>query len=265
MRRLSSRHHPLVAACKALARGRGGDDRVLLDGTHLVSEAARTGLGLHTVAMTARVLHSADGARLVAELASRPVELVEVSDSVMAAMSPVATPSGIVAIASRPACSMANVFAGAPQLTLVGVDIQEPGNAGAIVRAGEACGATGVAFCGASADPFGWKALRGAMGSSLRLPVASAASVDETLAAARRHGVRIAATIPRGGQDPRDVDLRAPVAFVLGGEGPGLPAAVVEGAELVLTLPMRPPVESLNVAVAAALLVYEAFRQRRTP
>jgi RNA methyltransferase, TrmH family len=263
MKQLSSRHHPLVAACKSLARGRSGDDgTILLDGFHLVSDAVRSGLRLRMVAVTAYTRETPEGLALLHELEAGSAELVEVSDSMMKAISPVTTPSGIVAIASRPAWSLDQVFDRPPQLVVVGADVQEPGNAGAIVRAAEACGATGVAFCGASADPFGWKALRGSMGSALRLPVASAASVEDVFSAARRRGVRLAATRPRGGLSPRSIDLTQPVAFVLGGEGPGLPPSVFEAADFSVSLPMREPVESLNVAVAAALLVYEAANQR---
>jgi RNA methyltransferase, TrmH family len=263
MKLLSSRHHPLVAACRKLARG-GDGDRVLLDGAHLVSEALRAGIRLDVVAATSRTLAEPEGGRLAADVTAAGADLVQVSEAMMSAMSPVPTPSGIVAIGRRPAWSIEDVLAAAPQLVVVAVDVQEPGNVGAIVRAAEACGATGVACCGASADPFGWKALRGAMGSTLRLPVAAGVSVGAVSAAARRHGVRVAATVPRGGTDPRGVDLRSPVACIVGGEGPGLPPALIDSADLVLSLPMRAPVESLNVAVAAALLVYEASSQRCT-
>jgi|WetSurMetagenome_2_1015567.scaffolds.fasta_scaffold55042_2 RNA methyltransferase, TrmH family len=264
MKQLSSRHHPLVAACKALARGRGGDDRLLLDGLHLLDDALRAGLRLETVAMTPAFAESGDGRRVIAALASTGTETVQVSEAVLAAMSPVSTPSGVIAVAARPSWTLADVFASAPQLVLVATDIQEPGNVGAIARSAEACGATGVVFAGASADPFGWKALRGAMGSSLRLPVAASRSCDTVLAAARALGIRVAATVPRGGHDPHDVDLRGPIAIVLGGEGPGLAPDLVDAADLRLSIPMHGPIESLNVAVAAAILVYEAFRQRRS-
>jgi len=264
MKQLSSRHHPLVAACRALARGGGDDDRLLLDGMHLVQDAVQAGVPLHTVAMTAHVLDTTDGRALIQHLGSGAAESFVVSDGMMRAMSPVAAPSGIVAIAGRPTWSVDQAFGRAPQLVVVGVDVQEPGNVGAIVRACEACGATGVTFCGASADPFGWKALRGSMGSALRLPVAVARTVEEVFAVARRNGVRVAATRPRGGESPRTADLRQPIAFVLGGEGPGLAASVFDAADVVISLPMREPVESLNVAVAAALLVYEAGNQRAT-
>jgi RNA methyltransferase, TrmH family len=162
----------------------------------------------------------------------------------------------------RPDASLARTLEQAPQLVVAGVDIQEPGNVGAIVRAAEACGATGVALCGASADPFGWKALRGSMGSALRLPVASGLSLDATLQALRERGVRIIATLPSGGHRPETLDFRQPTALLFGGEGPGLPTSVLAAADHRVSVPMRAPVESLNVAVAVALLTYEAARQR---
>src|SRR5262249_41893855 len=133
---------------------------------------------------------------------------------------------------------------------------------GAIVRVAEAAGASGVVPAGASADPFGWKALRGSMGSALRLPVTPRMALDEALAQARAAGCRVIATTPRGGEPYFAVDLRGPIAIVIGGEGPGLPSAVIEAADLPVTIPMQAPVESLNAAVTAALILYEARRQR---
>ena len=188
-------------------------------------------------------------------------------------MSPVRSPSGVVALARRPAWSLTHVFAAridsdpslgprpVPQLVLAATDVQDPGNIGAMVRAAEAGGASGAVFTGAAADPFGWKALRGSMGSALRLPVTTAAA-HEVIAAARAAGVRLVATVPRSGQSMFEADLRGPVAFLLGGEGAGLPPDLIEAADGRVSIPMREPVESLNVAVAAALLVYEAVRQR---
>jgi TrmH family RNA methyltransferase len=99
------------------------------------------------------------------------------------------------------------------------------------------------------------------MGSALRLPIATA-GLDDVLSAARAAGVGLVATVPRTGRPMFEADLRGPIALLLGGEGPGLPASLVEAADERVSIPMREPVESLNVAVAAALLVYEAGRQR---
>jgi len=140
--------------------------------------------------------------------------------------------------------------------------VQDPGNLGAIVRVAEAAGGTGVVAAGASANPFGWKALRGSMGSGLRLPMAIGIDAGAAVADARKHGCRIVATAPRGGTPIFDVDLKGPLAVLIGGEGPGLPPALVDAADERVTIPMQAPVESLNAAVTAALILYEARRQR---
>ncbi len=262
MKRITSRQHPLVAEYRALARGRDKGSRVLLDGPHLVEEACRSGLRIESAVLVSGLLETAEGQSLAATLQAAGTELVEAPAAVLAAVSPVTTPSGIVAIARRPVRSLADVFAHPPQLAVIAIDLQDPGNVGALARAAEAGGATGLALCGASADPFGWKALRGSMGSLLRLAAVSGIGWEEAIAAAHAAGIRVIATTPRGGRDLRELDLTAPVAFVLGGEGPGLPEDAITAADIRLSIPMQSPVESLNVAVAGALLVYEAARQR---
>jgi TrmH family RNA methyltransferase len=183
----------------------------------------------------------------------------------MAAMSPADTPSGLVAIARHELAPLDNAFAGdraAAPLALVAESVQDPGNLGAMIRTAEAAGATGVVACGASADPFGWKALRGAMGSTFRLPVARVTSAREAIEAARRSGLRVVASAARADTPLFHAALRGPTALLLGGEGAGLRPDVLELADEVIAIPMQPPVESLNVAVAAGLLLYEAVRQR---
>jgi TrmH family RNA methyltransferase len=100
------------------------------------------------------------------------------------------------------------------------------------------------------------------MGSAFRLPVAAGARVEDVCGEARRRGVRILSTTPSSGVGLHDADLTGPVLILVGGEGAGLPQALQDAADARLTIPMRPPVESLNVAVAAAVILYEARRQR---
>ena len=116
---------------------------------------------------------------------------------------------------------------------------------------------------GSSANPFGWKALRGSMGSALRLPLAVHATTQAALEDARQHGCRIIAAVPRGGRAIYDNDLTGATAVIIGSEGRGLDDAVVSQADERVTIPMQAPVESLNVAVTAAVILYEARRQRR--
>jgi RNA methyltransferase, TrmH family len=253
----------MVTICRDIARRRTEPaGPVLLDGVHLVSEALALGLRLRHVAFTARARASDEGARLAAALAGHGPSIVDVTDSVMEAMSPVSSPSGVIAIADRPTSSLAHALDHPPQLVVAVVDVQEPGNVGAVVRAAEACWATGVVCCGASADAFGPKALRGSMGSALRLPVVSGVPAVDAIAAMKARGLRLVATVPAGGVRPDALDLRQPTALLFGAEGPGLSGEALAAADVAVSIPMRAPVESLNVAVAVALLTCEASRQR---
>jgi TrmH family RNA methyltransferase len=151
----------------------------------------------------------------------------------------------------------------APPVRLLGlVGVQDPGNVGSAIRTAEALGATGVIAFDGSAHPGGAKALRGAMGSTFRLPVASARLAD-VLPELRRREIRIAATLAEGGEPPSAAALAAPVLMLLGNEGAGLPDTLAAEADIRITIPMRAGVESLNVAVTAALLLWEAAGRRR--
>jgi TrmH family RNA methyltransferase len=258
--RISSRQNSVVKRFRALAHESSGHDEMLLDGSHLIDEALDSGVALEVAVF-------ADGAvdrlaALAARAADAGVRTMAVPDALFPALSPVQHPSGAVAIARRPVTSLAAALERVPQLLLVLEGVQDPGNVGAIIRAAEACGASGVIVGRGSADPFGWKALRGAMGSSFRLPVIAQASLRDAMEALRRAGVRRVATVPRDGRAPSELDLQGPVAILLGGEGNGLAGEWVEAADERLTIPMHGAVESLNVAIAAALVLYEASKQR---
>ena len=259
--RITSRQHPIVRRYRAVARG-DVDGLCLLDGTHLVKDAHAAGLTIEHVAVDVNETERDEIAHLVSSLGATGREAVTVTAPVMAALSPVRSSSGIVALVRRPSHSLDNIYRDAPPLVVIACDVQDPGNVGAIVRASEAAGASGVLTAGSTADPFGWKALRGSMGSALRLPLFRVHDAAEAVTGAKQRHCRVVATVPRDGQSLFDVDLSGATAFLVGGEGPGLPAALIEAADERITIPMRAPVESLNAAVTAALVVYEAHRQR---
>lgn len=261
-RRVASRQNPAVARARALARD-GAEDTVLIEGATLAAEAASAGWHIDLVAVTESAVADAETARLVASWPSSTERLL-VTPAVMHAMSPVRTPSGLVAFA-RPSLPTPGTDPGAgTALVVCAVDVQDPGNLGAIVRVAEAAGATAVLAAGASADPFGWKALRGSMGSAFRLPLERRITLEAALDRARAARCRIVATV-LDGTPLHAVDLSAPTYLFVGSEGQGLPAAVTGTADVRLAIPMERPVESLNVAVAAAVVLYEARRQRGSP
>jgi len=260
--RISSRQNALVAKYRRVGRGDDGS-LVLLDGAHLVGEALAAGVELRDVLVTDDARARPDVAALIAQLQRARVEAVAATAAVVAAASPVRTPSGIVALADRPRDRGDEIFSGRDVLGLIAYDVQDPGNLGAMIRVAEAAGASGVVAAGESADPYGWKALRGSMGSALRLPIARATSMEHAIAGARQSGCTIVATVPHGGRSMYDTDLTHSIAIVIGGEGAGVPQSIVDAADERISVPMAAPVESLNTATAAAVLLYEAHRQRR--
>ena len=261
MQRISSRQNPIVKRFRELAQAKHPDGEVLLDGAHLLDDALSAGVALDTVAY-AEAAVTVESRQLVERAGREGVRTIAVTPAVLDAMSPVRNPSGVVAIARMKRVSIEDVLKHSPQLVLVLHETIDPGNVGAAIRAAEASGATGVITTAGTADPFSWKALRGAMGSAFRLPIASRASLPDVRDAATKARVRVAATVPRGGTALPAADLRNPIAILFGGEGSGLPDEVAAQADLRLTIPMRPTVESLNVAVSVAIVLYEAARQR---
>ena len=258
---ITSRQNPLVARFRDAARGDVGGP-ILLDGAHLVADAVGARLNFRLAVVTPASRETDDVRELLEVLSRLQVEVATVSAPVMDAISPVRSSSAIVALADRRAISDGQLYRGEAPLVVVAVDVQDPGNVGAIVRVAEAAGATGVIAAAASANPWGWKALRGSMGSALRLPTIHGVAADTAVADARHRRCRIVAAVPRGGESVFDVDLTGPVAVLVGGEGQGLAPSLLAAADVRVTIPMEPPVESLNAAVTTALILYQARRQR---
>lgn len=259
MQRITSRQNAVVGRYRDAARGASA--LALLDGVHLVADAVAAGVPLQHALVAADALSRPDISALVKRLDAAGVEIAAASAPVIDAASPVRSSSPIVALAERPRHTK-SAYRGRAPLVVVLCDVQDPGNVGAIVRVAEGAGAAGVVLAGECADPFGWKALRASMGSALRIAITSAAGIDAAVDEARARGARVAASVPRGGIALFDADLTGPLALLVGGEGAGVPAPIVEAADLRVTIPMAPAVESLNAAVSAAVLLYESVRQR---
>ena len=257
---ITSRRHPLVGRCRDAADGRA--DEVLLDGPHLVSDALDAGLPLSAL----MVAEGADGRPEIADILRRARTghqvIHHVTPAVLDAASPTRTPVGILALASLTMRDVADLLTPPPALVTVAVGVQDPGNLGTLLRSSEAAGATGLIATGGSAHPFGWKALRGSMGSALRLPIARMADAAAAVDALRSRDVTLVALTADAALTPADVDLTVPVGLLAGAEGTGLPESLVEAAHVRVRIPMRAPVESLNVGVATSLVLFEAMRQR---
>ena len=252
---ITSRGNPRIRRLRRLRRERG--DEALLEGPDLLAEAAAAGVELAEVLATPGFLAGADARRLLPRLAREPRA---VSPALLAELADADAPRGIVAIARLPRAGVDALPAAAgAYLYLDGV--QQPANLGALARVAEAAGARGLALAPGSVHPNHPRALRASAGSLLRLPVAVNAEPAELARHLSRRRPLWVALQPRDGVPLWSAELPRNLVLALGAEGPGLSAAAAGLAQLRLTVPMADPVESLNVAVAAGLVLFE--RRRR--
>jgi RNA methyltransferase, TrmH family len=247
------------------------DGSIGVEGPHLVEEALRAGLPIEAIlASTAGERHLGK----LAPLVPPGIPVLRTTDRLFAGVADTQTPQGIAALVCPRAASFDDLVRGRP-LVVVLVGVQDPGNVGTILRAAEAFGATGVATCTwgglGTADPLSPKALRASAGSALRLPLVHGVATAVLLTQLRVTAVKLYAASPakhssakQEGRvlNPWEADLRGPSALLVGNEGAGVPLEVQSSADALVRIPLQSGVESLNAAVAASVLLYEAARQR---
>lgn len=186
----------------------------------------------------------------------------EVSDDIFEKMSDTQTPQGILCVVRRPEYKLEQLLEGPSPLLMILENIQDPGNLGTIVRTGEGAGITGVIMNEGAVDIFNPKTVRATMGSIFRVPFIYVESLPETMARLRQKGIHTYAAHLEGERYYDGFSFCGGTAFLIGNEGSGLTRETAESAEEYIKIPMEGRVESLNAAIAASLLMYEAHRQR---
>lgn len=246
-----------MAAAVKLHRhtGRRRAARFLAEGPNLVEAALRRGLVCEVFATETAA------EKFGALLAAAPVQLV--TDKAAKVLSDTVTPVGLVAVCSIPEAHLADVLAGGPTLLAVPVGISEPGNAGTLIRVADAMGADAVVLAGDSVDPYNGKCLRASAGSIFSVPVISDQDTTGLVTQLKDTGLQVLATALGGSVSLDDVDLSGPTAWLFGPEAHGLPADVVDLATAGVEIPMAGGAESLNVASAAAICLYQSAAAHR--
>ena len=280
---ITSRENRWLKRFRAALAGERDDDGIAgVEGVRLVEAALGSRLPVEAL------LVSESGARhlsRVVPVLNSAVPVLRTSDKLFAGVADTQTPQGIAALVRPRLATIENLLSGSPLLVAM-VGVQDPGNVGTIVRAAEAFGATGAAACMAdgvgTADPFGPKALRASAGSALRLPIVAGVATTILLAQLRMFQVKVYAAVAGAVEEdsknkssgatssllrPWDINWKSPAAILIGNEGSGLPGNVVRAAEARVYIPQAPAtapvgIESLNAAMAASVLLYEAMRQR---
>ncbi|BBY42656.1 TrmH family RNA methyltransferase [Mycolicibacterium celeriflavum] len=245
-----------MAAAVKLHRhvGRRRAARFLAEGPNLVEAALRRGL-VSEVFVTEAALD-----RFSPMLADAPVHVV--TERAAKALSETVTPVGLVAVCSTPETSLRDVLAGSARLVAVAVEISEPGNAGTLIRIADAMGADAVVLAGHSVDPYNGKCLRASAGSIFSIPVVSGSDAEQAITALRDAGLQVLATTVDGEMSLDDVDLTAPTAWLFGPEAHGLSTELATMADHRVHIPMPGRAESLNVASAAAICLYQSAHAR---
>ena len=235
--------------------GRTRSGLFLAEGPNLVEAAAAHGV-VDEVFATAAAAERHQGM-----LRDLPVTLV--TESAAKALSDTVTPSGLIAVCRIPDPRLDAVLAEKPALIAVAVDLSEPGNAGTLIRIAHAMGADAVVFAGQSVDPYNGKCLRSSAGSIFALPVITEPDTAGLLSQLRSAGLQLMATTLDGDTSLDDAMLAVPTAWVFGPESQGLSEAVAALADQRVLIPMSAGAESLNVAAAAAICLYQSVRAQR--
>jgi TrmH family RNA methyltransferase len=230
----------------------------------LCEEAQRSNLKIEAVIVSEELMRKERAAPAIAELSRVSKRTASVSEKLLESISYTKTPQGIVVIARRPEASQARLAAnlGDRPLLVVLHQINNPVNVGAILRTAEAAGASGIITTRNTSDPFSPKSLRGAMGSAFRLPIWSGPDYAETIEWCRRHNITTVSADVEATVLYTALDWTTPRALLLGPESTGFTPEELEMADEKVTIPMKGNAESLNVSVAAGILLFEAARQR---
>lgn len=253
MRHISSRENPQFKALRALADDPRGHGRALVDGIHLVATCLTRNIGVRQLLVSESGQKNPEIAALL--LGAAGIDRVSLRDSLFRELSGVATPTGIAAVIDIPAAP-----ASWPSGDAVLLDaVQDAGNVGAILRTAAAAGVGNVLLGPGCAGAWTLRVLRGGQGAHFSLAIREQVDPAAAMAACPATSV---ATVARGGTNLHQLDLGGPILWLVGNEGAGLSAELVATARVRATIPLAAGTESLNVAAATAICLFEANRQR---
>ena len=263
--KITSRDNSLLRRARAVRDGKV-DESIFVEGLRLCEEALSSGLKIEAVIYSEEIRRKERAALLIEELEAASEKAGSVSENLLESISYTKTPQGIVVLASRLAHDEASFKQKQPVSPFLVIlhGINNPVNVGAILRTAEAAGVTGAVTTSHTSDAFSPKALRGAMGSAFRVPIWAGAEYSVVIGWCAERGIRTICGAARGPRAYTEIDWRGSLAVVLGPESNGLSPEEIALADEAVRIPMQGSVESLNVAVATGILLYEATRERQS-
>lgn len=265
--RILSRQNPKIKYLSKLASQtfRQKEGRFLIEGVKMVEEVMVSGWLIKVVVYSPELMTSSRGKKLLEEVRAKGIVTWEITDSLLAGISDLSSPQGVLAVVQKPYHSLEDLLPAGRIPLLVLVDqVQDPGNLGTIIRVADAAGATGVILFKGTVDLYNPKVLRATMGSLFHLPVLKSFNQQPVLSFLVEAGIQLLASDPHSGIPIYKADLTRPVALIVGNETSGIRREAKNHVKLSVCIPMLGQAESLNVAVAVGIMLYEAVRQRGT-
>lgn len=231
-----------------------------MEGERLLQSAFEAGAEVESLYVAQDASNVASIALLIRRARDSGVRVYELASGVLERVADTVSPQPVMAVVRTPAARLEDLRTA--KLVVVLVDVRDPGNAGAVVRAADAAGADGVVFCEGSADPYSPKTVRASAGSVLHLPIVSEGAPLDALERLGAFGIRRLAALSRGGRAYHEVNVAEPLALIVGNEASGLPDEISDMVDETVTIPMTGGAESLNVSMAAAVVCFEIARRR---
>lgn len=261
---VSSRSNRVVKYLKSLslARNRQRDGRFLVEGVRIIEEAVEKEGCVEKLIVTPQAIYNERVAALVEAANEAGVEVMWVADRVMDYISETKTSQGVMAQVRPVQFTEDDLEKGQLPVVVVAHLLQDPGNIGTIIRVAEAAGIGGVVTTPGTVDFYNPKALRATMGSIFRLPAIKTDSLEGFVGRFKKKGYRIAAAMVSVKTRYFDLDYSEPTVIILGQEGTGLPVEAYNLTDIQVSIPMATMIDSLNVAGAASVILYEAVRQK---
>ena len=261
---ISSASNPIAKRIRALAdrKVRKREGVFLVEGMQPVWRASESGWEIETLVLAPDLIDNPAVDEMATHLEQRGTRIVHLSSQLFSRLSERDGPAGVMAIVHMQTRGLANIRVEESDAWIVLHRIHNPGNLGTIIRTADAAGMAGIILVGDSTDPFAPAAVKASMGSIFSIPIVIEPEVDRVIDWAQEKNLHLVGTSGYAESDHWDAALPRPVGIVLGNEGDGLPDQFLEQMDSTVRIPMTGTAESLNLSIAAALLMYEVQRHR---
>jgi RNA methyltransferase, TrmH family len=262
--RIESAANPLIKRIRALEQRKGREQAgaFFVEGIQAVWQAVDAGVAIETLVVAPDLLTSAAAREMVARQAAAGMPVAEISAPLYERIATRENPSGLAAIVRITSRNLASLVVTPQSLFVALHEIGNPGNLGTILRTVDAVGGNGVILVGETTDPYHPNAVRASVGTLFRIPVVQAGGIEEVYSWSRAHGVGVVTTSARAAREHWQAAYPSPLLLLFGNEGRGLPPEIVGQGDLAVRIPMHGGASSLNLAVAAGVLLYEVLRQQ---